>query len=296
MALYRFIKSPSSTIFINLRTTTQPDSEKLGAMAKTNPKSKHTQKKSPRNFEELVDHLKHTIGNFMKSQRGPEDLEKLREACHTATEFAANPPHSNHQRTVLKQAKDIFQQQFNKINEASFHVRLDTLLLGVITAVKDMEIPGSRSLRVSTEQPMSFQPFRYMDEDYRLQGIADYALWYGRKRDIDTNLVVLEAKANSDSAGIPQLLLYMAMVHKKRRSMGKNNCTVYGIVACPDDFDFIQIDDEGVYSVCRIQCWKQDFGPCIPLLTSIIAKAATLSPSNSEELDPVVDEMEIEQI
>jgi hypothetical protein len=72
-----------------------------------------------------------------------------------------------------------------------------------------MEIEGSRTLRIATEQPMSFQPFRYLDEDYLLQGKADYALWYGRKRDIDANLVVWEAKADLSQSGTCQLLLYM---------------------------------------------------------------------------------------
>jgi hypothetical protein len=63
-------------------------------MAKTNPKHKpkHTQKKEHRSLKEISDHLFHTIGNFMRSQKGPGDLDKLREAYQTAAPLLINPP------------------------------------------------------------------------------------------------------------------------------------------------------------------------------------------------------------
>lgn len=36
------------------------------------------------------------------------------------------------------------------------------------------------------------------------------------------------------------------MVHKKRCELGKKNRIVYGVLALPNYFEFIQIDNDGV--------------------------------------------------
>ncbi|KAI3112830.1 hypothetical protein CBS147333_3338 [Penicillium roqueforti] len=62
-----------------------------------------------------------------------------------------------------------------------------------------------------------------------LCGRPDYALWYGAQANLETNLVIVEAKT-SDEIGKSecQVLAYMGLVHAGRKERGKNDTTVYG--------------------------------------------------------------------
>ncbi|KAJ5980491.1 Restriction endonuclease type I HsdR N-terminal [Penicillium waksmanii] len=204
------------------------------------------------------------------------------------------PKHSEqldgYYRKIIKSMGGMFQPQSFETNvddEPCLRASLNALIWAINSTVQEMNPEGSRSLSIKLEQSMSYYPYRHDGENYRLQGRADYALWYGRRRDIDTNLIIWEAKGKAETNGECQLLLYMAMVHKKRCELGKKNRIVYGVLALPRYFEFIQIDNDGVYSMHFIKCFDDIFSAYVPLLTSIFMEAVALSPPGSEETDPV---------
>ena len=52
-------------------------------------------------------------------------------------------------------------------------------------------------------------PWRYDGKDSLIHGFADYCLWYGLPDGIETNLVIVEAKAKElSSSGEAQLLTW----------------------------------------------------------------------------------------
>ncbi|PYH97695.1 hypothetical protein BO71DRAFT_465864 [Aspergillus ellipticus CBS 707.79] len=85
----------------------------------------------------------------------------------------------------------------------------------------------------------------YKDRPRLLRGQCDYSLWYGAQEDLETNLVVVEAKAlGGANEGAYQALIYMGMVHRDRKKAGKENCTMYGISSDSFDFYFIEISND----------------------------------------------------
>lgn len=113
---------------------------------------------------------------------------------------------------IIESISDMFQPQSSEVNiddEACLRASLNALIWAINSTVQEMNPEGSRSLYIKPEQSMTYYPYRYDGENYRLQGRADYALWYGRRRDIDTNLIIWEARGKSGTNGECQLLLYM---------------------------------------------------------------------------------------
>ena len=72
---------------------------------------------------------------------------------------------------------------------------------------------------------MSFQLETYVkinvsskSEDAAVHGYPDYSLWYGRADAFETNLVIVEAKAESHASGAEaQQLAYMCEYKKKKK-------------------------------------------------------------------------------
>lgn len=113
---------------------------------------------------------------------------------------------------IIKSMGGMFRPQSFEANiddEPCLRASLNALIYAINSTVQEMNPEGSRSLSIKPEQSMSYYPYRYDGEDYRLRGRADYALWYGRRRDIDTNLIIWEAKGKAGTNGECQLLLYM---------------------------------------------------------------------------------------
>lgn len=110
----------------------------------------------------------------------------------------------------VNRMQSVFQQQFQRSDhEACFRTHLDALLVAAVSNVNDTKPQDTRSLQISFDQPMSFYPFSVDHKHHKLHGQVDYVLWYGRKRDIDTNLVISIAKGGNSPVGATHLSLYM---------------------------------------------------------------------------------------
>ena len=101
-----------------------------------------------------------------------------------------------------------------------------------------------------------------------LSGRPDYSLWYSRQSDLETNLVVVEAKTTEElSGGEAQLLGYMGqyclvffhiakasliflpgLVHAGRTERKKEDTTVYGVLTDSITFTFYQISEKSKVS------------------------------------------------
>lgn len=100
--------------------------------------------------------------------------------------------------------ESVLQQQLpgHDGDAANFRARLGLLLFRTVAEVDETKLDGTRPLHFTGEQDMSFYPFIFDHKNYQLRGQADYAVWYGRGRDIDSNLVVIE-RAKGGSPGEP---------------------------------------------------------------------------------------------
>lgn len=98
-------------------------------------------------------------------------------------------------------------------------------------------------------------------EKVRLNGKADYSLWYGCYGEMECNVAIVEAKRiGLNSEGVIQCQAYMcksleiprsfvfqifieklAIIHKARKRTGREDNTVYGIATDGENFDFMRI-------------------------------------------------------
>lgn len=96
------------------------------------------------------------------------------------------------------------------------------------------------------------------DEDKRrsflLSGRPDLSVGYeperGGPNPIDIFLTIVEAKKQGmfDSA-FTQLLVYMGIIHKERKTQRKQNTTVYGICTDGIRYIFTKVDNESIVSL-----------------------------------------------
>ncbi|KAL2844372.1 hypothetical protein BJY01DRAFT_188926 [Aspergillus pseudoustus] len=84
----------------------------------------------------------------------------------------------------------------------------------------------------------------YKGRKIKVTGDMDYSMRYARD-DTAAGLVVLEAKnLRTMSSGLAQCLTYMAMIHTIRKSQGRENAVIWGIVSNGSDFQFLRIDND----------------------------------------------------
>ncbi|KAL4782808.1 hypothetical protein BJX76DRAFT_358622 [Aspergillus varians] len=111
---------------------------------------------------------------------------------------------------------------------------------------------------------------------------ADYSLYYGNPDDMETNLIVVEAKKRGHaSSGVAQVLGYMGIVQWLRKAKNKQKTSVFGLSTDSYCFMFCHIDETGHYSIRTVQFGlsaSQD-ALVISYLTMILAEAAQLSPT-----------------
>ncbi len=137
--------------------------------------------------------------------------------------------------------------------------------------------PGeTKPLQLQLETPLKYL-VEYEGEARMLAGFADYSLWYDKK-DMGTNLVVVEAKRFGNTASAKsQCLAYMgkqnllerllhlrklvftvtncqlsAIVHDIRKAARKMHKVIYGICTDGTQYQFLRIDNNSV--VCSLPC------------------------------------------
>ncbi|KAL3452135.1 hypothetical protein BJX65DRAFT_303847 [Aspergillus insuetus] len=139
----------------------------------------------------------------------------------------------------------------------------------------------------ATEKQIS-QSITYEQAQRNLNGFMDYTLWWGHRDDLETNIVVVEAKARGGARwGMKQALVSTAMIHSTRKKFGKKNCRVFGIGTDSFDFIFLAIDSESTYRSHSV-CWRYTAEKIeiVSRIAKIIREAAALVPtSNRASID-----------
>ncbi|KAL3492727.1 hypothetical protein BJX62DRAFT_202234 [Aspergillus germanicus] len=139
----------------------------------------------------------------------------------------------------------------------------------------------------ATEKQIS-QSITYQQAQCHLNGFMDYTLWWGHRDDLETNLVVVVAKAlGGASLGMKQALVSMAMIHSARKKSGKKDCRVFGIGTDSFDFFFVAIDNDSTWGSHYVR-WRSTAEKIeiISRIAKIIREAAALVPtSNRASID-----------
>ncbi|KAL2801091.1 hypothetical protein BJX66DRAFT_289002 [Aspergillus keveii] len=139
----------------------------------------------------------------------------------------------------------------------------------------------------ATEKQIS-QTITYQQAQRHLNGFMDYTLWWGHQDDLETNLVVVEAKAlGGASLGMKQALVSMAMIHSARKKSGKKDCRIFGIGTDSFDFFFLAIDNDSTWGSHYVR-WRSTAEKIeiVSRIAKMIREAAALVPtSNRASID-----------
>ncbi|KAL2058435.1 hypothetical protein ABVK25_001163 [Lepraria finkii] len=106
---------------------------------------------------------------------------------------------------------------------------LDLIIMDRLRQLEDRDT--HHRLQVSAEVPVAIRVKDIYGNDQMVKGRADWALGYGAdKSETGAILLIVEAKPyESAPIGMPQLLVYMAAVHKARQN--RVNKSVFGMVS-----------------------------------------------------------------
>ncbi|KAJ5197557.1 hypothetical protein N7449_008036 [Penicillium cf. viridicatum] len=170
--------------------------------------------------------------------------------------------------------------------EAQVRARLD-IILGLVLgfAKEDGRIITGNSVSWGYETPF-WKTVRMKSREKMLRGQPDYALWYGAQANLETNLVIVEAKSREKlGKGERQLLGYMGLVHAGRTERGKTDTTVYGISTDSVTFNFYRINERSKWC-SKVLTWGytlEENKEIVGLLLTIMKLASSQSPQHSRE-------------
>ncbi|KAA8649261.1 uncharacterized protein ATNIH1004_005158 [Aspergillus tanneri] len=174
--------------------------------------------------------------------------------------------------------------------------RLDSILLLLLAAVKKMDqiseheisagestLSWDEAIQISGAPYWGFQetftiPHIVGWKSHTLETIVNYVLWYGTRRNLETNLVVVRCDTIMDSESW-RALAAMSIVHRTRKDAGKNG-EIYGI--CTDSYmwTFLHFSDHSQVSKLVLR-WSDGQQKIISQICKII-KQATIH--NAERL------------
>lgn len=114
--------------------------------------------------------------------------------------------------------------------------------------------------------------------DEVIRGRADWALGYGKnKSDTGSILVVAEAKGSGKAfVGLPQLMVYMAAIFESRR--GRENYSVFGMLADSGNFQFAFLDHTKKLFVSNLFKWSSQKSTILTYIDTILLDAIQSSP------------------
>ncbi|KAI2680482.1 hypothetical protein DTO013E5_514 [Penicillium roqueforti] len=93
-----------------------------------------------------------------------------------------------------------------------------------------------------------------------------------------------ESAKNMDSdSGVAQALGYMGCVHRERKSLHKQDCTIYGLVTTGETFRFLKISNDSKWSTYVLDVYSCSLSRPFGLLVHIFCRAAVMSPAHSKE-------------
>ncbi|KAJ5639258.1 uncharacterized protein N7484_007120 [Penicillium longicatenatum] len=152
--------------------------------------------------------------------------------------------------------------------EANIRFKINDLHLSACLVATTSKGIASVPISLQTESACSLSGVKHKGKKWNLNGKSDYTVCKGEGKGM---------------TGLPQSLGYMGIVHRRRKLLGKNDCTVYGV--CCDDvhFLFLKLDNYSRWSerliIARNDKYETVFGPMVFMMK----KAMLLSPMHSKE-------------
>ncbi|KAI9372524.1 hypothetical protein BJX61DRAFT_542613 [Aspergillus egyptiacus] len=227
----------------------------------------------------------------------PQDVEHIFgfKLEHTKSTWKLHPRARRQVPDYLQKMLENYDLAFGHAekNEALVRSRIDAIVLTTLAAKKREEFrqhgggkaPGQRT---STQSVASYRslhwglertvklPWTVNGKRCLLSGKMDYALWYGRRDEGETNMVIVEAKKyGAVSLGRDQVIAYMGMLHHGRKQAGRINTAIYGIAT--DSYDWTSGGNKQLAIVYL--CWRLgDGNEIFSHLHRIMDDAALLSP------------------
>ncbi|KAL2838190.1 hypothetical protein BJY01DRAFT_251092 [Aspergillus pseudoustus] len=187
-------------------------------------------------------------------------------------------------------------------NQAVIRLTIDAVLLDIMTSIKSVDFnqygeekgPGKRassetttsrkSLQMSLENPITYV-YNTAQGKKQVKGRMVYTLWYGKRNEAETNLMVFEAKTvGGVQAGRYQAISYMALLQDARTEAGRAKTPIYGIATDMRDWDFIRMDANGVVDVHSLSWDGKEDKIVISLIHNIVNEASFLSSVSSNTL------------
>ncbi|KAL1967033.1 hypothetical protein VTN77DRAFT_3557 [Rasamsonia byssochlamydoides] len=137
-----------------------------------------------------------------------------------------------------------------------------------------------KSMKVQFEKELSM-PVKIGGQLHKLNGKADFTLWYGSFKELESHLVIVEAKAKGKaSEGDQQCHAYMGMIHHARKKTGRKYTTVFGISTDSYIFSFFRTGQDSRLSTMHLvfgERSKED-ELIISHIRRIIRQTASLKP------------------
>ncbi|KAK4861745.1 hypothetical protein LT330_003780 [Penicillium expansum] len=137
-------------------------------------------------------------------------------------------------------------------------------------------------LSIKTETTWRYGPVSWDRKKRTLVGKPDYGIWYGDRKNLALNTVVVEAKSGEMQMSLAQTLACMAFVHKRRQKLKNKDSTIYGLVSDDQVFWFLKISHDSNWSERVIIARHQDHEKVLGMLVYFFQKAAAMSPHSKE--------------
>lgn len=150
-----------------------------------------------------------------------------------------------------------------------------TLTLTLLLLARDVvlsRLPDAvRLFSIKIETTWGYGPVTWDGKKYTFTGRPDYGIWYGDRKNLAVNTVVVEAKPGEVQLSLAETLACMGeclvtflslkkkgsnsfkgCVHKRRQKLKRKDCTIYGLVADDQVFWFLKISHDSKVSICIV--------------------------------------------
>ncbi|OOQ91392.1 hypothetical protein PEBR_00494 [Penicillium brasilianum] len=167
---------------------------------------------------------------------------------------------------------------------------------------KEGQVLTERLVPWGYETPF-WQMVQHGEVEVKLSGRPDYALWYGQERDLDTNMVIVEAKtAKNLGHGEAQLLAYMGrsttsyhterianyfprLFHTGRKEREHASTTVYEVVTDRVKFSFYRIYERSKWTSLHLEWDKEgsEHWKILRILLRFMSETSVRSPLSRQK-------------
>ncbi|CDM30842.1 hypothetical protein CBS147339_440 [Penicillium roqueforti] len=165
--------------------------------------------------------------------------------------------------------------------EVSVRWTIDALLLNA-HSIAAKRTPVARPI-VQRDSSYTHGPVRLKGKLIMLSARTDYGVWYGETEEVALNVVIVKAKNMDSDSGVAQALGYMGCVHRERKSLHKQDCTIYGLVTTGETFRFLKISNDSKWLTYVLDVYSCSLSGPFGLLVNIFCRAAVMSPAHSKE-------------